>query len=94
MDEQTRALLDEDAEVFLHQSPPTPCLNVLERCGGSTITDLQGRELLDFLGVELVLDRASREPAPDAAEQVLYAALRRGLSFKVSSGNVLTLMPP
>ncbi|OIP07828.1 MAG: hypothetical protein AUK49_13580 [Betaproteobacteria bacterium CG2_30_68_42] len=33
-------------------------------------------------------------PAPDAAERVLYAALSRGLSFKTTMGNVLTLTPP
>jgi 4-aminobutyrate aminotransferase len=32
--------------------------------------------------------------AAEAAERVLYGALERGLSFKVSDGNVLTLMPP
>lgn len=46
------------------------------------------------LGVELVTDRASKEPAVDEAEAVMYSCLEKGLSFKVSSGNVLTLMPP
>lgn len=32
--------------------------------------------------------------APDLAEAVLYACLTRGLSFKISSGTVLTLSPP
>jgi len=56
------------------------------------IGDVRGRGLL--LGVELVLDRATREPANDLAEAVLYAALDRGLSFKTTMGNVLTLTPP
>ncbi len=30
----------------------------------------------------------------DAAEAVLYAALSRGLSFKLTMGSVLTLSPP
>ncbi len=47
-----------------------------------------------MLGIELVLDRDTREPAFDAADAVLYGALRRGLSFKVMLGNVLTLTPP
>lgn len=47
-----------------------------------------------LLGVELVADRASRAPAPEAAEAVLYDCLANGLSFKVSLGNVLTLSPP
>ncbi|MBN1341334.1 MAG: aspartate aminotransferase family protein [Phycisphaerae bacterium] len=50
IDTETRRLLDEDAAVFLHQSLSTPCLNVLESCNGATITDLQGRQMLDFHG--------------------------------------------
>jgi 4-aminobutyrate aminotransferase len=46
------------------------------------------------IAVELVRDRQTAEPATDEAEAVMYASLRRGLSFKVSSGNVLTLTPP
>ena len=56
------------------------------------IGDVRGVGLL--LGVELVEDRGSRRPARDAAEAVMYAALARGLSFKVSQGNILTLVPP
>jgi 4-aminobutyrate aminotransferase len=56
------------------------------------IGDVRGRGCL--VGVELVLDHQSKEPAVDAADAVLYAALRRGLSFKISMGNVLTLSPP
>jgi 4-aminobutyrate aminotransferase len=56
------------------------------------IGDVRGMGLL--IGVELVLDRATREPAGDKAEAVMYEAMRRGLSFKVSAGNVLTLTPP
>ena len=50
IDAETRKLLDEDARYFLHQSLSTPCLNVLKSSAGATITDLQGRELLDFHG--------------------------------------------
>jgi 4-aminobutyrate aminotransferase len=56
------------------------------------VGDVRGRGLL--LGLELVTDRATKTPATDAAERVLYAALSRGLSFKTSMGNVLTLTPP
>jgi 4-aminobutyrate aminotransferase len=56
------------------------------------IGDVRGRGLL--LGVELVRDREYKTPANDAAEAVLYRALTRGLSFKISLGNVLTLTPP
>ena len=56
------------------------------------IGDVRGRGLL--LGLELVSDRTAKTPAPNAAERVLYAALSRGLSFKTTMGNVLTLTPP
>lgn len=56
------------------------------------IGDVRGRGCL--LGAELVVDRATRTPACDAADAVLYKALSRGLSFKTTMGNVLTLTPP
>jgi 4-aminobutyrate aminotransferase len=56
------------------------------------IGDVRGRGLL--LGIELVEDRAAKRPARAAAERVLYRALSRGLSFKTTMGNVLTLTPP
>lgn len=56
------------------------------------IGDVRGRGFL--IGVELVRDRATKEPAGDAAEAVLYRCLERGLSFKTTMGNVLTLTPP
>ena len=56
------------------------------------IGDVRGRGCV--MGIELVKDRLCREPACDAADEVLYLALERGLSFKVSMGNVLTLTPP
>lgn len=56
------------------------------------IGDVRGRGLL--LGIELVTDSAAKTPANKAAEKVMYLALDRGLSFKTSFGNVLTLTPP
>ncbi len=56
------------------------------------IGDVRGRGLL--LGIELVKDRASKEPDAALAETVLYRALDAGLSFKTTMGNVLTLTPP
>ena len=56
------------------------------------VGDVRGRGLL--LGIELVEDRGSKAPAAAAAERVLYRALSRGLSFKTTMGNVLTLTPP
>ncbi|HVI50658.1 MAG TPA: aspartate aminotransferase family protein [Candidatus Sulfotelmatobacter sp.] len=48
------------------------------------IAELRGAGLL--LGVELT--------DGEAADRILYAALSRGLSFKVTMGNTLTLSPP
>ncbi|MBE9556340.1 MAG: aspartate aminotransferase family protein [Proteobacteria bacterium] len=56
------------------------------------IGDVRGRGLL--MGVELVTDRDSREPDAALAEDILYRAMDRGLSFKTTMGNVLTLTPP
>ena len=50
IDEETQALLDEDARYFLHQSLSTPCLNVLKGCDGIYIEDNQGRLVMDFHG--------------------------------------------
>jgi len=47
---ETRALLEEDARYFLHQSLSSPCLNVLEGCDGSFLIDAEGRRYLDFHG--------------------------------------------
>jgi 4-aminobutyrate aminotransferase len=55
------------------------------------IGDVRGRGFL--LGIELVRDRASKEPARDEAEAVYYRCLEKGLSFKISMGSVLTLYP-
>lgn len=55
------------------------------------IGDVRGIGLL--WGVELVKDRDSKEKAIEEAESVMYECLKQGLSFKVSSGNVLQLSP-
>ena len=56
------------------------------------IGDVRGLGLL--LGVELVQDRTTKAPAVAEADAVLYRCLERGLSFKTTFGNVLTLTPP
>ena len=61
-----------------------------DRC--PLIGDVRGRGLM--LGLDLVEHRDSKAPAIDAAERILYAALDRGLSFKITMGSVLTLSPP
>ena len=55
------------------------------------IGDIRGRGLL--LGIELLKNRGTLERAMNEAEQVMYAALSRGLNFKVTMGNILTLTP-
>lgn len=56
------------------------------------IGDVRGVGLLWAL--DLVRCRTSRQRASAEAEQVLYACLARGLSFKLSQGNVIQLSPP
>ena len=46
------------------------------------------------LGIELVTERAAKTKADTQADAILYRALERGLSFKTTMGNVLTLHPP
>ncbi len=58
----------------------------------SAIGDVRGLGLL--MGMELVKDRQTRERATDLAEEVLYRALGKGLNFKLSMGNIITLAPP
>jgi 4-aminobutyrate aminotransferase len=41
-----------------------------------------------------VLNREQKTPANDLAEDVLYRCLCKGLSFKITMGNILTLTPP
>jgi 4-aminobutyrate aminotransferase len=56
------------------------------------IGDVRGLGLV--LGIELLKDRQSLVRATDEAERVMYEALRDGLNFKVTMGNILTLTPP
>ena len=53
------------------------------------VREVRGLGLL--IGVEI---GGSNGDAHDLAERVMYAALRRGLNFKVSKGTVLTFAPP
>jgi 4-aminobutyrate aminotransferase-like enzyme len=58
------------------------------------IGDVRGRGLL--IGVELVTDRRTREPAPEAAARLVRGALERGL-LVTSTGryqNVIEITPP
>ena len=50
LDPRARALLEEDARYFLHQSVSTPCLNAIARAEGIYIEDTAGRRYMDFHG--------------------------------------------
>jgi 4-aminobutyrate aminotransferase/(S)-3-amino-2-methylpropionate transaminase len=58
------------------------------------IGDVRGRGLM--LGLDLVLDPVTREPAPSIAERAVAEALRRGWILLLSGpeGNVISLSPP
>lgn len=58
----------------------------------SLIGDVRGVGLL--WGIELVNNRTTKEKATSEAEEIMYECLKKGLSFKVSKGNVLQLSPP
>jgi 4-aminobutyrate aminotransferase len=47
-----------------------------------------------LIGIELVKDQQIKEPATEQAERLMYGALSKGLSFKVTMGNIITLTPP
>lgn len=48
--QQTKTLLQRDADVFLHQALSTPCLNSLDSAEGIYITDSSGHSYMDFHG--------------------------------------------
>jgi 4-aminobutyrate aminotransferase len=50
LDENTAAMLAEDARYFLHQSLSTPCLNAIQASEGIYLEDVQGRKIMDFHG--------------------------------------------
>jgi 4-aminobutyrate aminotransferase len=54
------------------------------------VGNIRGAGLL--VGVELI--KPDGAPAIEEADRVLYAALERGLSFKITMGSVLTFSPP
>ena len=49
-DNETQSLLQRDADLFLHQSVSTPCVNTIAKAEGAYIEDLQGKRYLDFHG--------------------------------------------
>ncbi len=56
------------------------------------VGDIRGRGLM--FGVEIVTDHAEKTAGNALAEQIYYACMNAGLSFKISHGCVLTLSPP
>lgn len=64
--------------------------NNLGRC--SIVGDIRGRGLM--FGIEIVSDKTQKTAGTALAEQIYYACLAEGLSFKISQGCVLTLSPP
>jgi 4-aminobutyrate aminotransferase len=56
------------------------------------VGDVRGIGLLT--GMDLVTDRRSKNRAVAAADQLMVACLRRGLSFKTSQGSFIPLSPP
>ena len=58
----------------------------------SMIGDVRGLGLL--MGMELLSDKETGKRAIQEAEAVMYSALTKGLNFKITMGNILTLTPP
>ena len=56
------------------------------------IGDVRGKGLL--IGVELVRDKVTKERAGKEAELIMYRSMEKGLSFKLTMGNIITLNPP
>lgn len=76
-----------------------------EVLGAHTVTRIEGlsarhaeirqvRGLGLMIAVEIAEQGDTYRPAPALAERVMYESMSRGLSFKVSCGNVITLTPP
>ena len=45
------------------------------------------------LGIDLVKDRTTKEPAVAEAEQIMYQCMDKGLALKIIEGNVITMRP-
>lgn len=50
LDAETVDWINKDSNVFIHQSLSTPCLDVIESCEGIYITDVSGKQYMDFHG--------------------------------------------
>lgn len=45
------------------------------------------------LGIDLVLEKTTKQRAPEQAERIMYACMKQGVAFKIIEGNVITLRP-
>jgi len=91
------ATLDVIAEEHLLERAVHMGADVLEKLRGLQKRHAIIREVRQcgmLFAIELGDNAARNRSGAELAEASLYASLRRGLSFKVSSGNVLTLSPP
>ncbi len=90
----TIAIIEEEGLVENAAALGARALDRLEQMKSehAVIGDVRGRGFL--FGVDLVLSREGKEPAADLAEAVFYRCLDKGLSFKITMGNVLTFTPP
>ena len=91
--ETLRVIADEDlvnrAEK-LGNHAITRLREALQNC--AIVGEIQGRGLL--FGIEVVAKPEAKATAKEMAQRILYRCLDRGLSFKISLGNILTLSPP
>jgi 4-aminobutyrate aminotransferase len=55
------------------------------------IGNIDGKGFL--IGIDLVKDPKTKEPATEAAQRILAFCLERGLSFKLYEGNMITMRP-
>jgi 4-aminobutyrate aminotransferase len=67
-------------------------LRALQQRFPEAIGEIRGRGLM--IGIELVTDRSTREPARELAQRVLYTAFHRGLLLLTCGQSTLRLMPP
>jgi 4-aminobutyrate aminotransferase len=56
------------------------------------VGDARGMGLMT--GLDLVTDRSTKARAATKADQLMYACLKKGLSFKTSQGSFIPLSPP